>query len=79
MPFEQQEAVAGRRQKRRAYNAIVSQLHRSLYLANVGTDFVFPRDRGVFSVQAADCSLLYVADDALLTESRTMLRAAVTS
>jgi beta-galactosidase len=51
-----------------SYNAIVSQLHGSLYNANVGTDFVFP------DVSAAELSkykllivpCLYVADDALL-------------
>jgi beta-galactosidase len=50
------------------YNAILTQLHRSLYLANVGADFVFP------NVSAAELSrykllivpCLYVADDALL-------------
>jgi beta-galactosidase len=51
-----------------SYNAILTQLHRSLYMANVGVDFVFP------SVTAAELSkyklllvpCLYVADDALL-------------
>jgi len=53
-----------------SYNAILTQLHRSLYLANVGADFVFP------NVTAAELSqykllivpCLYVADDALLKE-----------
>jgi beta-galactosidase len=51
-----------------SYNAVLSQLHRSLYRANVGADFVFP------NVTAAELSqykllivpCLYVADDALL-------------
>jgi beta-galactosidase len=69
MPFERPEAagwVPGKASG--AYNAMVSQLHRSLYLANVGTDFVFP------NVSAEELSqyklllvpMLYVADDALL-------------
>jgi beta-galactosidase len=69
MPFERQDGpgwVPGKASG--SYNAILTQLHRSLYLANVGADFVFP------SVTAAELSqykllivpTLCVADDALL-------------
>lgn len=68
MPFERQESgwVPGKASG--SYNAILTQFHRSLYLANVGADFVFP------NVTAAELSrykllivpVLYVADDALL-------------
>ena len=52
---------------RAAYNAIVSQLHRSLYQANVGADFVFPRRPADFSqYKLLIVPALYVADDALL-------------
>jgi len=69
MPFERQEGsgwVPGKAAG--GYNAIVSQLHRSLYLANVGSDFVFPN---VSAAELAQYKLLivpclYVADDALL-------------
>jgi beta-galactosidase len=69
MPYESQGAawwVPGKASG--SYNAVLSQLHRSLYWANVGADFVFP------NVTAAELSqykllivpCLYVADDALL-------------
>jgi beta-galactosidase len=69
MPFERQEGpgwVPGKASG--SYNAILTQLHRALYMANVGADFVFP------NVTSADLSryklfivpALYVADDALL-------------
>jgi beta-galactosidase len=50
------------------YNSILTQLHRSLYEANVGADFVFPN---VSAAELAQYKLLivpclYVADDALL-------------
>jgi len=50
------------------YNAILTQLHNSLYFANVGSDFVFP---SVTAAELAQYKLLivpclYVADDALL-------------
>ena len=69
MPYERQGSpmwVPGKASG--GYNAVLSQLHRSLYTANVGADFVFP------NVTAAELSqykllivpCLYVADDALL-------------
>jgi beta-galactosidase len=69
MPYESQGAtswVPGKASG--SYNAMLTQLHRSLYMANVGADFVFP------TVTAAELSrykllvvpCLYVADDALL-------------
>jgi beta-galactosidase len=69
MPYERQASplwVPGKAAG--SYNAVLNQLHRSLYFANVGADFVFP------SVTTAELSqykllivpCLYVADDALL-------------
>jgi beta-galactosidase len=70
MPFEQESPgwVPGKASG--SYNAILSQLHRSLYIANVGTDFVFP---DVSAAELAQYKLLivpalYVADDALLNK-----------
>jgi beta-galactosidase len=70
MPFEQESPgwVPGKASG--SYNAILSQLHRSLYIANVGTDFVFPN---VSAAELAQYKLLivpalYVADDALLNK-----------
>jgi beta-galactosidase len=69
MPFESQSTawwIPGKAAG--SYGGILTQLHRSLYDANVGADFVFP------TVSAAELSrykllivpCLYVADDALL-------------
>jgi len=69
MPFERRQELGWEPGKASgSYNRIVSQLHRSLYMANVGADFVFP------TASAAELSqykllivpALYVADDALL-------------
>ena len=50
------------------YNEILAQLHNSLYFANVGSDFVFPRvsapELAKYKLLIVPC--LYVADDALL-------------
>jgi beta-galactosidase len=70
MPFERQDGpgwVPGKASG--SYNAIVAQLHRSLYLANIGADFVFPN---VTATELSQYKLLivpalYVADDNLLT------------
>jgi beta-galactosidase len=69
MPFEAQPDsswVPGRASG--SYNAILTQLHRSLYLANVGADFVFP---DVTAAQLSQYKLLivpalYVANDTVL-------------
>jgi beta-galactosidase len=69
MPYEPQSTawwIPGKASG--SYNGIVTQLHRSLYNANVGSDFVFP------NTPAADLAQykllivpsLYVADDTLL-------------
>jgi beta-galactosidase len=71
MPFEHQQDtgwVPGKAAG--AYGVIISQLHRSLYMANVGSDFVFP---SVTAAQLAQYKLLivpvlYIANDALLKE-----------
>jgi beta-galactosidase len=69
MPFERPDNLGWVPGKASGgYNAIVSQLHRSLYNANVGADFVFPT---VTSAELAQYKLLivpalYISDDALL-------------
>jgi beta-galactosidase len=69
MPFEPQSTawwIPGKAAG--SYNAIVSQLHRSLYNANVGADFVFPdasaAELSKYKLLIVPC--LYVSDDALL-------------
>jgi beta-galactosidase len=69
MPYENQgnlQWVPGKASG--SYNALLSQFHRALYDANVGTDFVFPT---VTSAELAQYKLLivpalYSADDAML-------------
>ena len=69
MPIERRQSLGWEPGKASgSYDILLSQLHRSLYMANVGADFVFP------TVSAAELSqykllivpALYVADDALL-------------
>lgn len=69
MPFEQPQGFVWTPGKASGgYNAIVSQLHKSLYLANVGADFVFPNTSAAelarYKLLVVPC--LYVADDELL-------------
>jgi len=69
MPYESQSTawwIPGKASG--SYNGIVTQLHRSLYNANVGADFVFPSvtsaDLAKYKLLIVPC--LYVSDDALL-------------
>lgn len=67
MPFERQDGpgwVPGKAAG--SYNGILSQLHRSLYDANVGADFVFPDTADLSQYKLLIVPALYVADDALL-------------
>lgn len=67
MPFERQEGagwVPGKAAG--SYNGILAQLHRSLYEANVGADFVFPQDADFARYKLLIVPALYVADDGLL-------------
>jgi beta-galactosidase len=67
MPFERQDGggwVPGKASG--SYNGILSQLHRSLYEANVGVDFVFPGAKDFSQYKLLIVPALYVADDALL-------------
>ncbi len=67
MPFEKQEAngwTPGKGQG--SYVSMLSQLHKSLYDANVGADFVFPEDADFSQYKLLMVPPLYVADDALL-------------
>lgn len=71
MPFERQELGWTPGKGAGSYNAILSQLHRSLYNANVGSDFVFPETVEAGTADLSQYKLLivpalYVADDALL-------------
>ncbi len=69
MPFDRNQTSAWEPGKAAgSYNSILSQLHRSLYMANVGTDIVFP---DVSAAELAQYKLLivpalYSAADALL-------------
>ena len=67
MPFERQDGggwVPGKASG--SYNGILSQLHRSLYDANVGADFVFPDAADFSQYKLLIVPALYIADDALL-------------
>lgn len=71
MPFEQESSgwVPGKASG--TYSGILAQLHRSLYQANVGADFVFPEAIRSGETKLSNYKLLvvpplYVADDALL-------------
>jgi beta-galactosidase len=67
MPFERPDGpgwVPGKASG--SYNAILSQLHRSLYQANVGVDFVFPDSDDFSKYKLLIVPALYSADDALL-------------
>jgi beta-galactosidase len=66
MPFERQELGWTPGKAAGAYNGILSQLHRSLYQANVGADFVFPETADFSQYKLLIVPALYVADDALL-------------
>jgi len=67
MPFERQELGWVPGKAAGAYNAELSQLHRSLYQANVGADFLFPETAGdLAQYKLVIVPMLYVADDALL-------------
>ncbi len=67
MPFERQDGMGWIPGKASgSYNGILSQLHRSLYDANVGTDFVFPETDDFSQYKLLIVPALYVADDALL-------------
>ncbi len=63
------ERTLGPRPKlaRQLQRSLVQPVHRALYDANVGTDFVFPDDRPDFSqYKLIVVPALYIADDALL-------------
>jgi len=67
MPFALASAGQWQRGKQVAdYSAVVHQLHRAFYDANVGTDFIFPEDPDFARYKLIVIPPLYVADDALL-------------
>lgn len=66
MPFERQDLGWVPGKAAGGYNAILSQLHRSLYQANVGADFVFPDTPDFSRYKLLIVPALYIADDALL-------------
>jgi beta-galactosidase len=49
-----------------SYGQLIVQLHRALYDANVGADFVFPENADFSQYKLLIVPALYVADDALL-------------
>jgi beta-galactosidase len=59
MPYKPGKAAGG-------YGGTVQQLHRSLYRANIGADFVFPFSTDFSQYKLLIVPCLYVADDALL-------------
>ena len=48
------------------YTTLIDQLHKTLYDANVGTDFVFPETADFDGYKLLVVPALYIADDALL-------------
>lgn len=50
------------------YNSVVHQMHKALFQANVGADFVFPEDPDFRRYKLIVIPPLYIADDALLTK-----------
>src|SRR5882724_3413830 len=66
MPWERQELGWVPGKAAGTYNAILSQLHRSLYESNVGADFVFPENADFSPYKLLIVPALYSADDALL-------------
>jgi beta-galactosidase len=67
MPYETQQELAWVPGKAAGgYNAVLSQLHRSLYQANVGADFVFPEAADFSQYKLLIVPVLYVASDELL-------------
>jgi beta-galactosidase len=69
MPFERLDGPGWEPGKASGtYNGILSQIHRSLYKANVGADFVFPNTTAaeLSQYKVLVVPALYVADDALL-------------
>jgi len=58
-----------------SYSALVVQLHRALYDANVGVDFVFPETKDFSQYKLLIVPALYVADDALLQKISDYVKA----
>ncbi|WP_263382131.1 beta-galactosidase [Granulicella arctica] len=56
------------------YKSLVDQLHKTLFEANVGTDFVFPEDADFSKYKLIIVPPLYIADDALLTKIATYVK-----
>ncbi|TCK73772.1 beta-galactosidase [Acidipila rosea] len=48
------------------YNTLVTQLHRALYMDNIGSDFVFPDTKDFSQYKLLIVPALYISDDALL-------------
>ncbi|CAN5575035.1 beta-galactosidase [soil metagenome] len=75
MPFERQDGpgwIPGKASG--SYNALLSQLHRSLYDSNIGADFVFPEAADFSQYKLLIVPALYVADDALLKKISDYVR-----
>jgi beta-galactosidase len=77
MPFERGQNLGWEAGKPSgSYNALLAQLHRSLYMANIGVDFVFPTasEAELSQYKLLIVPALYVADDALLKKISDFVR-----
>ncbi len=75
MPFERQDLGWVPGKAAGAYNAELSQLHRALYQANVGADFLYPETIGDLGrYKLVIVPMLYSADDAMLKKIADYVR-----
>ncbi len=74
MPFERQELGWVPGKAAGTYNGILSQLHNSLYRANIGADIVFPESADFSKYKLLIVPALYVADDTLLKKISDYVR-----
>ncbi len=56
------------------YTTLIHQLHRVLYNANIGVDFVFPENPDFSGYKVLIIPALYIADDALLNRISEFVR-----
>jgi beta-galactosidase len=76
MPYQSSRGTSGWEPGKNdgQYAGIVQQLHRALYDANVGTDFVFPDSPDFSGYKLLIVPALYVANDALLQKIADYVR-----
>ena len=66
MPFGGPAPVSPFSRAPQGYDALVQQMHRTLYQLNVPTDFVFPETQDFSQYKMLIVPALYISDDALL-------------